>query len=189
MATVGALVALAGCGGGGLDGPAPQARLGPDGMPLPQVYRIEEADAAEVKVRLLDGVNALRQGAGLGFVTYSRALDTAAASHSRDMARQNRPWHFGSDGSSPLDRARRVGYPGLILGEAISETYETELETLAAWMQQPDTRAVILDPRARELGFAWHQEPAGKLWWTLVLGSTAIPAPAPSPIPAAVTTE
>ena len=31
------------------------------------------------------------------------------------------------------------------MGENISESYETELETLAAWMTQPDTRNVIVD--------------------------------------------
>ncbi len=63
------------------------------------------------------------------------------------MSVQNRPWHFGSDGSSPLDRVQRVGYTGKLVGELISETYETELETLSAWMEQPDTRAIIMDPR------------------------------------------
>jgi uncharacterized protein YkwD len=87
------------------------------------------------------------------------------------MSIQNRPWLFGSDGSSPLDRARRVGFAGRVLGENISESYETELQTLAAWMEQTDTRAVILDPNARRMGFAWYQEPAGKLWWTLTMGT------------------
>ena len=86
------------------------------------------------------------------------------------MSIQNRPWHFGSDGSSPLDRVRRVGYTGRLLGENISETYESELETLSAWMAQPDTREVILDRRGRDLGFAWFQEPNGKIWWTLIVG-------------------
>jgi uncharacterized protein YkwD len=86
------------------------------------------------------------------------------------MAVQNRPWHFGSDGSSPLERVRRTGYQGRMMGENISETYETELETLSAWMGSPDTRAVILDPAARDIGFAWYQEPAGKIWWTVVTG-------------------
>ncbi len=53
----------------------------------------------------------------------------------------------------------------------ISETYETELETLGAWMSQPDTRRIILDPDARKMGFSWYQENNGKIWWTLVLGS------------------
>ena len=87
------------------------------------------------------------------------------------MSLQNRPWHFGSDGSSPLDRVARVGFNGALIGENISETYETELETLAAWMDQPETRGVILDPRAARMGFAWFQEPNGKIWWTLVLGT------------------
>ncbi len=58
-----------------------------------------------------------------------------------------------------------------MLGELISETYETELETLGAWMEQEDTRRIILDKRARNLGFAWFQEQNGKIWWTMILGS------------------
>ena len=46
------------------------------------------------------------------------------------MLRQNRPWHFGSDGSSPLERIKRAGYTGKLLGENISESFETELQTL-----------------------------------------------------------
>ena len=57
------------------------------------------------------------------------------------------------------------------MGELISETFETELETLGNWMEMPDQRAVILDPKATDLGFAWFQEPNGKIWWTLVTGA------------------
>ena len=104
-------------------------------------------------------------------LTLNAELTAAAATHSRDMSVQNRPWHFGSDGSSPVDRVRRAGYTGTMLGENISETYETEIETLSAWMNLPDTRSVVLDPNARNVGFAWFQETSGKLWWTLVTGS------------------
>jgi uncharacterized protein YkwD len=156
---------LAGCA-------APQPpTLGPDGRPLPRVYRISAGDAAEVQFRMLDSVNALRQAAGAAPVTLNAQLTAAAATHSRDMSVQNRPWHFGSDGSSPIDRVQRTGYTGQLVGETISETYETELETLAAWMEQPDTRRVILDPTARNIGFSWHQEANGKLWWTLIMGN------------------
>jgi uncharacterized protein YkwD len=120
---------------------------------------------------MLDSVNALRQAQGLQSVQLNSQLNAAAATHSKDMARQNRPWHFGSDGSSPIDRAARVGYFGTFLGEAISETYETETETLAAWMQEPGPRSVILDPQATQMGFAWHQENGGKIWWTLEMGT------------------
>lgn len=151
----------------------PEPRFGPDGRPLPQVYRISGGDTAEIQFRVLDSINALRQARGAAPVRLSSELNAAAKTHSRDMSIQNRPWHFGSDGSSPLDRVRRVGYSGRLLGENISETYETELETLSAWMAQPDTRSVILDPQAGDMGFSWFQDSNGKIWWTLILGQPA----------------
>jgi len=159
---------LAACTGG------TSARIGPDGLPLPQVYNIGPNDIGDIQFRMLDSVNTLRAAAGLPPVELDAQLNAAAATHSRDMSIQNRPWLFGSDGSSPLDRAKRVGFAGRVVGENISESYETELETLAAWMSQEDTRAVILDPDAARMGFSWFQEPAGKLWWTLTMGTTAI---------------
>jgi uncharacterized protein YkwD len=146
-------------------------QLGSDGKPLPQLYRIKERDTAKIQFRILDAVNALRAASTLPPVEPDPLLNAAAATHSQDMALQNRPWHFGSDGSSPIDRIRRVGFPGELVGETISETYETELETLGAWMNQEDTRRVILSPRANKMGFAWYQEQNGKIWWTLVMGA------------------
>ena len=150
--------------------PVAQSTNASDGKPLAQIYRINAATEAKIPFRLLDSVNSLRGAKGLSALAFNAPLNAAAATHSRDMSVQNRPWHFGSDGSSPLARVQRVGYSGRLVGELISETFETELETLAAWMAQPDTRDVIMDPTARELGFAWYQEPNGKIWWTLVTG-------------------
>ncbi|MEM1236991.1 MAG: CAP domain-containing protein [Pseudomonadota bacterium] len=137
------------------------------------VYRIRNSQTGDIQFRMLDGVNALRGAQGAPALALNSELNAAAATHSRDMALQNRPWHFGSDGSSPIDRVRRVGYSGTLIGETISETFETELETLGAWMQNSDTRGIILDPRARDMGFSWFQENNGKIWWTMVLGSPA----------------
>ena len=123
-----------------------------------------------IPFRLLDSINTLRAARQLQPLVFDARLNAAAATHSRDMSVQNRPWHFGSDGSSPLTRVQRVGYTGNLRGELISETFETELVTLAAWMKAPDTRGVILDPTARDIGFAWFQESNGKIWWCLVTG-------------------
>ena len=149
----------------------PVTTLGPDGKPLPRVYKLGSGAQGEVQFRMLDAVNALRDARGLPRVELDASLNAAAATHARDMSVQNRPWHFGSDGSSPIQRVARAGYQGRMLGEAISETYETELETLAAWMEEPGTRDVILSPEARDLGFAFFQEDNGKIWWTLVMGA------------------
>jgi uncharacterized protein YkwD len=161
-----AVAAVAACTTGGTP-----MRMGPDGRPIPVIYRISQRDVPEVQARMRDAINAVRAQSRLAPVQLNVQLTSAAATHARDMAIQGRPWHFGSDGSSPIDRVRRVGYPGRFLGETLSETYETELETLTAWLEQRDTRAIILDPRTREIGFAWHQEYNGKLWWVLTTGA------------------
>ncbi|MCD9147019.1 divisome-associated lipoprotein DalA [Pseudophaeobacter flagellatus] len=134
-----------------------------------KAYRIRNAD--KVQLRMLDSINALRQASGATQVQLNAQLNAAAATHSRDMSVQNRPWHFGSDGSSPLDRVARTGYTGTVQGENISETYENELQTLTAWMEDPSTRSVLLDPKAINMGFSWFQESNGKIWWTLVMAS------------------
>jgi uncharacterized protein YkwD len=156
-------VALAACT------PAPQT-MAPDGRAAPSVYKIGRNDTGKLQFRMLDSVNALRGASGLSQVQLNAQLNAAAATHARDMAVQNRPWHFGSDGSSPVDRIQRVGYTGALVGEVISETYETELETLAAWMEQPDTRRIVMSTDALNMGFSWHQEENGKIWWTMVMG-------------------
>ncbi len=158
------LLGLAACA------PSPPV-IGADGAALPSVYRISAADESRIQFRVLDSINALRSGAGQQPLQFNSQLNAAAATHAKDMSVQNRPWHFGSDGSSPLDRIRRVGYTGNLVGENISETYEDEATTLSAWMDLPATREVILAQEARNLGFAWHQERNGKIWWTLVTGT------------------
>lgn len=145
-------------------------QVGPDGRPLPQVYKMTKADIAEIPFRVVDSVNTLRAARGVQQVQISDQLNAAAASHARDMSAQNRPWHFGSDGSSPLLRAQRAGYGGHLQGELVAETYQSELEVLADWSSQPDTLAVLMDASSNQLGFGWYQEPNGKLWWTLMTG-------------------
>lgn len=164
LLTGGAGLLLAACG----TRSAPQTDA--NGVPLPQVYRITPEMAEKIPYTMLDSVNSLRAAKGEQALSFNAALNAASLTHSRDMSVQNRPWHFGSDGSSPLVRVQRVGYAGTLLGEVISETYQTELETLSYWMSQPDTRGVILDANARDVGFAWYQEPQGKIWWTMMTG-------------------
>ena len=146
-------------------------QIGADGQPLPKAYKIRRGETGQIQNRMLDSVNSLRAASGAGSLVLNSKLTSAASAHSRDMAKQGRPWHFGSDGSSPIDRVVKTGYPGQFLGENISETFESELVTLAAWMDQRDTRSVILDPKATNMGFSWHQESNGRIWWTLITGS------------------
>jgi uncharacterized protein YkwD len=148
----------------------PEANLGPNGLPYQRAYVIGEADSSKIQFNMLDGINSIRKARGLKGLILSSKLNAAASTHSRDMSIQNRAWHFGSDGSSPPERLIRVGYQGRLLGENISETFESELETLAAWMTNPSTQDIIMADTAEEMGFGWFQETTGKIWWTLVTG-------------------
>lgn len=163
IAALSGLLTLAAC-------TAQVGNVGPDGRPLPQIYRIDQSASAKIQYTVLDSINSLRLATGLEPVMLDANLTAAAATHARDMSAQARPWHFGSDGSSPIDRARRAGFSGRMLGETISETYESEVETIAAWMGDPDTRNVLMDPKARQIGISWYQETDGKIWWTVVMG-------------------
>jgi hypothetical protein len=161
-------------------------QLSRDGKPVVKVYNIGRNAIGKLQFRMLDSVNALRSSKGVTPVELNPQLNAAAATHSRDMSIQNRPWHFGSDGSSPIDRVQRVGYTGQLVGENISESYETELETLGAWIDQPDTRRTILAIDAKDMGFAWHQEENGKIWWTLIMGNPTTSPLIPSANPSAI---
>lgn len=136
-----------------------------------KVFWINSHEFNQIPHRFVDAVNGIRARNDLPTVRLSATLTAAARTHSRDMSLQNRPWHFGSNGSSPIDRAKAAGYLGTLLGENISESFESDLETLKAWMADTETRQLILNPDAKEIGIGWHQETKGKIWWTLVAGA------------------
>ncbi len=136
-----------------------------------KIFRIKAGDVAKIQFRHLDTVNALRQARGLAALQLSSELTAAAKTHALDISRQNRPWHFGSDGSNPIQRVQRTGYTGAMISENLSETFETDTETLEAWMRDPVTRTGILHPNARNIGFSWHHASNGKIWWVQVIGS------------------
>ncbi|MFV0245098.1 MAG: CAP domain-containing protein [Qingshengfaniella sp.] len=144
----------------------PGAQVGGGG-----VYQIRERDHDEITQRMLDSVNTLRRGAGAQPVDLSPALTASAQLHANDMSRQQRAWPFGSDGASPYDRLRRGGYGGALVGEAYAQTFETEMEILAAWVENGAWGDQILDPAATDMGFAWHQDQNGLIWWAITMGN------------------
>lgn len=131
---------------------------------------ISRAETDALIARHVDTVNAFRAERGLRPVQVSAQLIAAARTHARDMSVQKRAWHFGSDGSSPKDRAERAGYTGFVLGENISESYDSEFELMQSWLRDPVTSRVMSNPRATEIGLGWFQEPSGKLWWVQMMG-------------------
>lgn len=146
----------------------------PTGQSLPSgAYQIRPGDVPEIQYRMLDSVNALRARAGVAPVMLDARLTAAAQAHAADMSRQRRAWPFGSDGSSPYDRVARAGFGGALVAELYAQTFETELDTLAAWVDNGAWGAEILAPDATDMGFAWQQDPTGLLWWVIVMGDRA----------------
>jgi uncharacterized protein YkwD len=132
--------------------------------------RISAAETNDILARQLDSVNAVRQQAGLNPLQYSAELNAAAATQARDMSVQGRAWHFGSDLTSPRERASRAGYQAELVGENIAEGTDTDLAVLKSWLDFKDTRAIIMAPDGRGFGFAWYQEDSGKIWWVQLVG-------------------
>jgi len=134
-----------------------------------QSGNISSFGADGIRLRHLDVLNALRVENGLQPLQLSAALNAAADTHAQDMFRQQRAWNFGSDRSSPQERATRAGFNGVVRGENVAETFKSELLVLQTWLDDPASRASILDPDATHLGYGWYQETNGKIWWAEVL--------------------
>lgn len=162
LAFLGALIALVGCESSG------SSSSGGNGAP-------RLGDPASVRFSHSDSVNALRSSRGLTEVQLSATLSAAAATHARDMSVQRRAWHFGSDRSSPITRARRAGFGGQVLAENISESFDDQFEVVQQWLKQPDAFAAMMNPRATSIGLGWYQEPGGKVWWVQMFGGSAAP--------------
>ena len=132
--------------------------------------RIENFDSEEIRKRHLDYLNALRQERGLTNLQISNSLNSSAATHARDIFKQQRAWNFGSDGSSPQKRAEISGFKGVVTGENVSETYEGEFLVLQVWVKNSFSRSILLNKEATHLGLGWYQQDNGKIWWVQVLG-------------------
>ena len=132
---------------------------------------LSKYEQAEIIQRHLDMVNALRNEQGLSNLSVSKKLSAAAATHAIDISMQRRAWNFGSDYSSPQERAMLTGYNGKIRGENVSETFKGEFDVLQIWLKQPLARSVIFDQKAQTLGFGWYQEDNGRTWWVQLIGS------------------
>ena len=132
--------------------------------------RIENFDSVEIRKRHLDYLNAIRQERGLTNLQISNSLNSSAATHARDIFKQQRAWNFGSDGSSPQKRAEISGFKGVVTGENVSETYEGEFLVLQVWVKNSFSRSVLLNKEATHLGLGWYQQDNGKIWWVQVLG-------------------
>ena len=130
---------------------------------------------------LLDAHNRERQQHQKGPLTLSPKLCESAAAHARDMARHQKLDHKGSDGSTVIDRVKRVGYIWVRVGENIARGQRTIDQVMDIWMNSPGHRANILADFT-ELGAARIEDDDGINYWCVNFG---IPMPRLKPDEAA----
>ena len=116
-------------------------------------------------------INAIRKSKGLRAVKVDPALMTAALVHAKDLARIDDVSHYGTDGSSPVDRVSRAGYSGVMTGENVSAGQRDLDEVLEGWLNSRSHRKTLLMREARHMGVALAYDPdtTFRTFWTLVL--------------------
>jgi uncharacterized protein YkwD len=120
-----------------------------------------------------DMINAYRKSKGLRPLKLNVTLTEAAKAHSRDLAKWDRISHYGSDGSNPWDRVKRVGYPAKLAAENVGTGQISIDEVIKGWQSSPGHNKNLLLTDAKEMGIALVQDPRTefKTFWTLVIGS------------------
>ncbi len=102
--------------------------------------------------RLVELVNARRAQAGLRPLRINVILMTEAQRFSRVQADMGRLSHRGIDNTTAGRRLARVGYRWRFYGENLAAGQEGPEEVVSAWLNSPSHRAVLLTPKAREIG-------------------------------------
>jgi uncharacterized protein YkwD len=118
----------------------------------------------------LDSVNAFRAENGLKPLVLDERLSRAAAMQSDAQAGRSRIGHYGSDGSTAKDRARRAGYPAKIASENVASGQKSFSDVLRLWKGSSGHRTNLLRPNVTAAGVAMAKNKNGRAYWTLVLG-------------------
>ncbi|PZM94839.1 MAG: hypothetical protein DIU79_08820, partial [Actinobacteria bacterium] len=148
---------------------APQSRPPTSTAPAPS--DTTTAPRGDLAAQVIALVNQERAAAGCPAVTAQPQLTEAARRHSEDQAARGTLSHTGSDGSTPWERAERLGYQGAI-GENVAAGYRTAEAVMAGWMDSPGHRANILNCQARAIGVGVAAAADGTLYWTQMFGRT-----------------
>jgi uncharacterized protein YkwD len=109
------------------------------GVPAPPpVTAAAPASAETMEMLMWRTINADRAKAGVPPLAYDPLVAKAAAIHVEDMIANNFLEHYGSDGSRPIDRMRRVGVQVQWASENISmecaKDPATAVKNIHAWM-------------------------------------------------------
>lgn len=123
--------------------------------------------------RLLDAVNEERAGHGLPALLPHPELVAAARAHADDQAARGTVTHVGSDGSAGSERVSRAGYSWASTGENVAGGYDDPVQVVAAWLDSPPHRAILLQPEAVHagVGFTQASQDGFRWFWALTVAA------------------
>lgn len=100
-------------------------------------------------------------------------LTCASRQHSMDMSAAQQIFHDGSDGRSPFDRIRDVGYTGgYPQGENVAQGYPTPESVVDGWMNSDGHCRNIMNPDFSEIGVGYEGgSGARRHFWTQKFGN------------------
>ena len=109
-------------------------------------------DISPLAGRIIELVNVQRMAAGLPSVTVNPTLMVEAQRFSAVQADLGRLSHRGNDGTTAGQRFTRAGYNWRNYGENLAAGQTTAERVVAAWMNSPTHRGVILHAQMTEIG-------------------------------------
>lgn len=118
-------------------------------------------------------INGYRRARGLPPLALEKHLTRAAKRHSRDLAKEDRISHTGSDGSDPWARVKVTGYKPNLAAENVGAGQRSFTEVLQGWKDSPRHDKNLLLADAVHMGIALEIRPDSRYqtFWTLVLGT------------------
>ena len=113
--------------------------------------------ASSLEGRVFDLVNAERVKYGLNPLVWDEELASVALSHSVDMYRKGFFHHINLEGKTPADRMRAAGMDFDYSGENLARGFKTPEAVVAAWMESPGHKKVILSDKSTSLGIGIYE--------------------------------
>lgn len=103
-------------------------------------------------------------------LTWDYDLESAAFSHSSDMANNNFMSHTGSDGSSPQDRIEAEGYSWSTWAENVAAGQNDINAVMTSWMNSPGHCKNIMNGSVTEMGASYVENSSTQygIYWTQV---------------------
>jgi hypothetical protein len=122
---------------------------------------------------MVEVINAARRANGVGRLQWNGMLAEAAQRHAEEIAGRVDPSHTGSDGSTPQERAGRVGYGSYPDAIRVSENWSTgsAMEAMAFFLEDQIHRDNLLSPVWREVGVGRAEQESGQELWVVLFGA------------------